>query len=78
MPYLCPRPFTGCFSHMPDLVRFCFPLHATSSEAQQPNLLEACYDVQRVQKLLAKQREAEAEALASEQRAAGERALSHD
>ncbi|GFR50778.1 hypothetical protein Agub_g13043 [Astrephomene gubernaculifera] len=49
--------------------------YAISPRAQQPNLLEAAYNVERVQQLMAKQREAEAEALEEEQRAARERAM---
>lgn len=43
-----------------------------------PNLLEAAYNVTRVRQLLAKQRDAEAAEIEAEQRAAGERAMSHD
>ncbi|KAG2428138.1 hypothetical protein HXX76_011818 [Chlamydomonas incerta] len=52
--------------------------YAISAEAQLPNLLEAAYNVTRVRQLLAKQRDAEAAEIEAEQRAAGERAMSHD
>ncbi|PNH09425.1 hypothetical protein TSOC_003954 [Tetrabaena socialis] len=52
--------------------------YAISPEAQLPNLLEAAYNVTRVRQLLTKQREAEALALEEEERAVGERAMSHD
>ncbi|GIM10518.1 hypothetical protein Vretimale_14187 [Volvox reticuliferus] len=50
--------------------------YAISPEAQMSNLLEAAYNVEKVQETLAKHREQEEQSLAEEQRQAGDRAAS--